>query len=264
MTDEGRLEAELLDDWNGRAVPVARSRGSGVIALADYADNVMRDPAEPWPPPAVTQKLVYSLSGGTSFEAKARELLTRKLGYYSTLQSMHSEDAITWSFFGLLITASGASRTAVLNWLMERADLPYSENSVCSVDVWRRIPHPDTGAGQGGPELDAMLVGDQCVVLVEAKWRSREGVAQGRARDKTQMQLRREFLEKHGRAVFGGRDGVVLGVSWKEPVEAMSPSGSAQAATRELRWEDLAQCVGHPQGEEFARHYEWRASNSNA
>ena len=100
------------------------------------------------------------------------------------------------------------------------------------------------------------------MVFVESKWRSKEGAAQGKLRDKTQMQLRREFFEKHGDAVFGDRRGIVLGITWKVAVEAHTPPDSAAVATRELTWGDLAECNAHPQADEFARHYAWRAQHS--
>ena len=50
-----------------------------------------------------------------------------------------------------LSMASPVKRTAFLNWLLKRIELPANED--CTVELWRRIPHPDT-QGLGGPEID--------------------------------------------------------------------------------------------------------------
>lgn len=103
-----------VKDWNGRDITVVRSHG-GVMALADYADNLIRDEAIPWPPPAVVQKLYESHHGSRAFRDSRRQILTRILGVYTDLQSIHSEDAITWNFFGVLATAPEFTRVEFLN-----------------------------------------------------------------------------------------------------------------------------------------------------
>lgn len=107
-----------------------------------------------------------------------------------------------------------------------------------------------------------MLVGDRCVVYVEAKWRSPEGRRQGVRRDKTQMQMRREFLERYGRTLYGDRTFVVLSVSTTGDIEATVPADSATVATRALTWGDLAAFLEHPQQEEFARYLAWKTAIS--
>src|SRR5207237_2524301 len=49
-----------------------------------------------------------------------------------------------------LSMASPVKRTAFLNWLLKRIELPANED--CTVEVWRRIPHPDTQV-LGGVEI---------------------------------------------------------------------------------------------------------------
>ena len=46
----------MITDWNGRPIQTARSK-SGILLIADFPDNLMRDDALPWPPPAIVQKL---------------------------------------------------------------------------------------------------------------------------------------------------------------------------------------------------------------
>src|SRR5438445_9305868 len=65
-----------------------------------------------WPTAAVLQKLCRNPRHEEAFDGQARQLLTERLGFYSDLASLHSEDAITWSFFGTLSMASPVKRTA--------------------------------------------------------------------------------------------------------------------------------------------------------
>ena len=252
---------EQLQDWTGKPVRIARSKGSGVIALLDYTDGLMRADGEPWPPAPVVQKLYSSARGYASFNPPEQAALTAKLGFYSALQSMHSEDAVTWNFFGLLTTAPPEQRVAGLNWLLHRAGVTSAHNQFCSVDVWRRVVHPDT-LGMAGPELDFLLVGDMWIVVGEAKWRSGEGMMQGKAKNKTQMQLRREFLTDRAPQLFGNRQLMLLGVTWKEPLESGAPiPGVTEAA---LTWADLTECPHHSKAAEFAEYYTWKVKHSQA
>ena len=111
----------MTKDWNGREIETARSQG-GVLLLADFSDNLLRDPALPWPPPAIVQKLYESRQGSRFVESVSR-VVERRLGFYSDLQSINSEDAITWSYFGLLSTRQPRERAAFLNWLLEQVGL---------------------------------------------------------------------------------------------------------------------------------------------
>jgi len=261
----GRLRARragwFVIDWNGREIDAARSRG-GVLALADFSDNLIHsDVAQPWPPPAIVQKL-YESRQARAFDEPDLAAVTSRLGIYSDLQSLHSEDAITWSYFGPLMVDAPSTRAGFLNWLVERLDLPWTENHSCSIDLWRRVPHPDKSL-PGGPELDFVLDGDRCVVFGEAKWLSGEGRGQGRAGDKGQMQLRREFFAKNGPAVYGEREFVVLGVSRSEGDLADSGGdGGGSAVTRSISWADLGAFDGHPKQDEFGRYLEWKTSHS--
>jgi hypothetical protein len=82
-----------MPDWNGRDILVARSRG-GVLAVADFSDNLIRVDGVPWPPPPVVQKL-YESRQTRAFDGENLTTATGVLGVYSDLQSLHSEDAVT-------------------------------------------------------------------------------------------------------------------------------------------------------------------------
>ena len=81
---------EMLD-WNGRAIPVARSKG-GVKAVSHPYDNLIRTGFTAWPPPEIVQKL-YKSRQSRAFDGKDLDVATSGLGYYCDLQSLHSEDA---------------------------------------------------------------------------------------------------------------------------------------------------------------------------
>src|SRR5436190_43834 len=116
-----------ITGWNGRSIEAAQSRGN-VVAVADFSDNLMRVDSLPWPTPSVAQKLCRNIGHEEAFDAEARQLLTRQLGFYSDLQSLHSEDAISWSYFGTLAASTPFVRTAFLNWLLQRIGLSANEN----------------------------------------------------------------------------------------------------------------------------------------
>ena len=143
--------------------------------------------------------------------------MTSQLGYYTDLQSVHSEDAITWNVFGPVAHAGPDVRSAFFRELLSLMGM-VDESGPVEICLWRRIPHPDTLV-PGGPELDFLIQTADTVIFGEAKWRSSVGSGQGVNRDKDQITLRREFLEKFGSKVFKGVTRfVILGASWEDPV----------------------------------------------
>src|SRR2546422_1672609 len=90
--------------------------------------------------------------------------------------------------------ASPVKRTAFLNWLLKRIELPANEKD-CTIELWRRIPHPDT-QGMGGPEIDFFVQGDRTIIVGEAKWRSGEGSGQGLSGNKSQLQRSEEHTSE--------------------------------------------------------------------
>lgn len=242
----------VVQDWNGRQVGAGRSRG-GVLALAKVSDGLIE--AESWPPSSVVQKL-YRSRAEASFDGVDLETVTSDLGYYCDLQSIHSEDVITYNFFG----TTGDRSTDVLNWLTDRLELPGGNNE-CEITLWRRIPHPDTLVS-GGPELDAILIGDKTVIIVEAKWKSSEGKGQGKSGTKTQLQLRNEWFAKYGRQTFGDRRMVILGVTAYDDDMVLPEPDAQWIEMAMLTWRDLTECDPHPHVEEYARYYRWKVTHS--
>jgi hypothetical protein len=248
---------EMLD-WNGRTISVAHSKG-GVKAVAHPFDNLIRTGFPSWPAPEIVQKL-YKSRQSRAFEGKDLEIATSDMGYYCDLQSLHSEDAITWSVFGTIARAPQAVLEIWLKDLFRLIDLPDANTDNAEIFLWRRIPHPDTLVS-GGPEIDVGIMTSNTVILAEAKWRSGVGAKQGKARDKDQIQLRGEFLAKYGTYIFPGRPHkVVLGISLvPNAFKDTTPEG---VSFRTTSWQHLSAIPSHPLAEELARYVQWKMVNS--
>jgi hypothetical protein len=135
--------------------------------------------------------------------------------------------------------------------------LPLDPCTSCHIDLFRRIPHPESGVS-GGPENDVVIDADGCIVFAEAKWLSPEGKGQGKLKDKAQIQLRQEFLSRHGQAIYGDRAFVVLGIGpLAESVVGPQESGFG-VPVKAITWATLASYPQHPCGDEFARYYAWK------
>ena len=225
--------------WDGRAIELAESR-RGVLAVTAVEDNLVKGGVEPWPPPEIIQKL-YRSNQTRAFDGRNQSLITQKHGYYCDLQSIHSEDAITWSMFGPLAYATPKERASFATWLMKKLDLPLSKATQAQICLWRRIPHPDTDVC-GGPEVDVTVMTENTVIFGEAKWRSSIGKNQGKGKNKDQITLRKEFFEKHCKGVFGHiKQFVVLGIS-RDGRLASEESISLKGQTiflKNTRWSEL-------------------------
>jgi hypothetical protein len=251
-----------IQDWRGRTIEVATSAG-GVRAVVDPWDNVIRTGVQPWPPPELIQKL-YQSRQARAYSRGEYELATASLGFYSDLQSIHSEDAITWSVFGPVVYAVDSVRKAFVSELLESIDVQGSTDR-SRVWLWRRLPHPDTLV-PGGPEIDVGIQTDDTFVLVEAKWRSSVGARQGANRDKDQVTLRREFCEKYGRRVLPAvRHFVVLGVSWNGRMiaDAKTESDGVALYARDTTWKRLSEIRSHPCHEEVRDYLQWKIDHSH-
>lgn len=248
-----------VPDWQGRSLIAAKSKG-GVISFADYDAQLMRPhPGSiAWPPACIVQKL-YASEHSRAFDPQDLSVLQRRLGYYTDLQSVHSEDVMTYNYFGLLSCVDAATRAHFSNWLISQLGVQWKPNTKCTVSLWRRIPHPDTHV-PGGPELDALIQGDSFVVFVEAKWCSPEGSSQGKQHDKGQLQLREEFLAKLGRQFFGNVQFGVLAVSLNGNLVMSSRSGSIPCWN--ITWAKLCTCPYHPAQPEVEDFYKWKRNLS--
>jgi hypothetical protein len=87
----------MILDWNGKPIAVRYSRGRGVAYTERWEDNVLTPlRAQDWPP-----SLLREISGFRAradwFTPEDAEPLAKHLGCISKMQSLRSEDAITWS-----------------------------------------------------------------------------------------------------------------------------------------------------------------------
>lgn len=252
-----------IEDWLGNRVDVATSNG-GVLAVADPWNNVVRSGVHPWPPPELIQK-IYESRQAQAYSESERAIATSKLGFYSDLQSLHSEDAITWSVFGPVVYAAPSVRSAFVKELLVLIDIQaVSEDA--RLWLWRRLPHPDNLV-PGGPEIDFGVQTGDMLLLGEAKWRSSFGVAQGVNRNKTQMELRQEFCQKYGsRLLPGVRHFVVLAVSWRGNIAPCADTEVGRIAlhVRDTTWDALAGIRSHPCSDELQECLRWKVRNSKA
>jgi len=253
----------LIADWRGREIQVARSSG-GVLAVADPWDNVISTGVRPWPPPELVQKL-YKSRQVRAFVETNHTAVTARLGFYSDLQSIHSEDAITWSVVGPIVYAAPTVREAFVRGLFALLGIPY-EKGTANLWLWRRLPHPDTLV-PGGPEVDFGIQTDHVFLLGEAKWRSSVGAAQGVHRDKDQLTLRREFCEKYGQRMLPRCSRfVVLGVSWNGRI--VTPADTVADGiilyARDTTWHAIVNLPSHPCAEELRAYLDWKIKNSMA
>jgi len=247
-----------MADWNGNIIPVAHSK-SGVKAVAHPSYNLIRTGITVWPPPEIIQKL-YKSRHIQTFDGKDLEIAISGLGYYCDLQSLHSEDAITWSVFGTISRAPQNTLEAWLKDLFRLIDLPDSESDNSEIFLWRRLPHPDTLV-PGGPEIDVGILTSNTVILGEAKWLSGVGAKQGKAGDKDQIRLRGEVLAKYGDAMFPNRHRkVVLGVSLlPNAFKDTTPEG---VDFRTTLWQDICALASHPLAMELCHYSKWKTVNA--
>jgi hypothetical protein len=256
------MPMESIPNWRGEPIEVARSKG-GVLAVVNPTDNLVTTGVSPWPPPEIAQKL-YQSRQTSAFAGSSHEAVVSVLGFHSDLQSLHSEDAITWSVFGTVAYANPAARRAFADALLSLLRIPASPARAANVWLWRRVPHPDT-LGSGGPEIDFGVQTQDVILLGEAKWRSGIGRAQGKARDKDQLTLRREFLKKNGQVMFGSVSRYILltlsrhgGILEDMDVEL----DRAVLHLRDTTWESVCSIESHPASAEIRRYLIWKEKNT--
>jgi len=251
-----------VDHWTrGKSLPLAESK-SGVRVAQSPLENVVL--AFPWssPPPELLQKS-YASDRFLGRTPQDDELARQALGYYCDLQSLSSEDAVTWSFFGTLAYMQASDRNLVCQALFKQLGLPAPEVDVL-VWLWRRIPHPEKPESSGGPEIDFGLMSADSLILGEAKWNSPVGTGQGVNKDRSQLDLRMAFCEQLApRSLPSIRHRVVLGVGRTSDVLS-TPSQLDCAEVRNISWEQLAPLFPAQLASELESYLEWRSKYARA
>jgi hypothetical protein len=254
---------QTIEDWNRRRIDVAES-GSGVRAVVHFADNLIRTSIQPWPPAEVVQKL-YKSKHQSAFRDADRAAAIRVLTYYSDLQSLHSEDAITWSTFGPLIYGDSGARCRFVRSVFRVVRIPVDEVDQCIIWLWRRVAHPDTLVS-GGPGIDFGIQSKDVIVLGESKWRGDKFTAkQGKLKNKDQLELRQDFLQKYAVSTWGAIPHmVVLAVSWKGNLLTSNDISLPESTLhlRDTTWDARFAGCEHPHKDELLRYVAWKQQNS--
>lgn len=246
---------KTIKNWNDQVVAVIRSAG-GVLATYNPFDNLMHDNIFPFPTPEIVQKLYKS-----RHERAFNEDIKSSIGYYTDLQSLNSEDVITWSVFGTLMYSDSHSAINFTKKLFSILQLD-TTFTAANIWLWRRIPHPDTGVS-GGPEIDFGLQTENTLVLGEAKWLSKVGKMQGKKQDKDQIDLRIEFVDKYGKVIWPSiNEYAILGLSLDKSV--MTEKYSTSIKLLDLSWDEICGIELHPKYESIQKYLEWKKLNSGA
>jgi hypothetical protein len=252
--------------YDGRMIGIRYSRGKAVPYVDSWEDNVLRPPdLNEWPESLQRQVQSYVASSSWFAEADAAALASR-LGRISKFQSLNSEDAVTWSWFGTLGLAEAESRRRAVQWLYDRLGLGLQASPEVRIDQWMRVFHPNAPESPNGPELDARIDDPEvALTYVEAKWHAELGTGKGSAEDRRddQVVLRRDSLRADPNLAGDNREFVVLGISNSKPDLRMYDEIPDEPPLRPvqiswLTWSELAECEAHPLAAEFRRYLEWK------
>ena len=250
---------EKIRDWNGKEVVATRS-GDGVLVLADPFDNLVSTGIRPWPPAEIVQKL-YKSGREWAFPAPSRSVVTAKLGYHCDLQSIHSEDALTWSVFGTVARAAEARRNRWVQDFLSLLGIQADAVTHSEIFLWRRVPHPDTLVS-GGPEIDFGIQTESVVLLGEAKWRSPLAKEQGERKNKDQVQLRVEFLRKLGSLFFSAAERkLVAAIGWRPDLIPTQDDGDVFSTSS--TWDAVCRIASHPLAQELQAYLDWKKAHSH-
>lgn len=236
---------------------------SGVILLHHLLAGLPRTGIPVWPAPEVAQKRSKA-ELASSYSDAERAPLVEALGRYCSLQSMHSEDAMTWAAFGPLVYADQAQRETFVAELLRRVGLNNCTATGATVRLWRRFPHPESWTS-GGPEIDAAIMTNDALLIFEAKWLSGEGRGQGVNGDKGQLDLRRMLCQDTGlqRMYDGIETFAVIGLSIDgDLLGAVDPIVWREVETRALAWAQFYSLESHPIGNELRAFLQWKRKYS--
>ena len=248
-----------VQHWReSRTITLARSR-SGVSVTTHPHDNLVRGAADPWPTPELLQK--FNASGQLRGATPADDAAARSgLGYYCDLQSLNSEDALTWNVFGCLDRLPDEERTATVHRLFQRMQLPQPSGPI-TIWLWRRLPHPEKPESNGGPEIDFGFLTRDTLVLGESKWNSPLGKGQGVNKDRSQLFLRLACCNGIARRAFPKiQRFVVLGIAPSPDLLAREAESLEGVEICDLTWAETIDCFDGELREELLQYLAWRAA----
>lgn len=247
-------------DWNGRRIPYAETRG-GVIAVTNPIHNLVGMEQERSIPSELIPK-IHKSPHIRYFSGDERRRCKSSWGFYCDLQSMHSEDAITWSVFGTMARSTRTRKEAWLREFFEILNLSIAKVERSEIRLWHRLRHPDS-IFLGGPEVDVLISTEDTLMLIEAKWLSPVDQNQGESGTKDQIQLRGEFLAKFGPRLFPPYfHYVVVGISLLEGT--FVDTTPKTVLFRSITWEVVCALRAHPLATELGKYYEWRKAHTHS
>ena len=168
-----------LTDWEGRSIKGAQSSRSKVFAAYDWRELVLK------PGPPIETKSRVPSARLYDFPPTEHSALTARDGHYSDVQSIRSEDTVTWSAFGAYASDDWIGE------LLGQSFGPANRPTAWARHYWKRLPHPDTGVTEHGPEADVTLEAEGgWFYAIEAKWLSDLPASQGQKGTVTQLEMR--------------------------------------------------------------------------
>lgn len=255
-------------NWKGRNIQVARSgeHFNGRMAVLDFKDNLVAAAIPGFIPFPLLQKLARSVHEADYFGA-ARTAVTNRLGFYTDLQSLASEDALTFSYFSPIWLKGPMEVARFTDWLMRDLELPLRKTATANVEFWRRInPHAQT-AGRNGSEFDWAVQSANLLLLSENEFCGTQASNLGINCDLSQVEMLREYVIKWGAAVHPSVERfVILYITQcalaQSAVQEDLPIGRAWLHIRNLTWQHLSSYTGHPLGTEFGEYCDWRCTHA--
>lgn len=176
---------------------IVNSKGKSKSYI-NFIENLLIPPNTIIPPIEVISKVVKS-NHLKDFDKKYHDKLIEDKGFYTDLQSINSEDAITWSLFGYISKLSDNIRIDFFNELLSKINL--ENDDYCDIKLWQRLPHPDTFVS-GGPEIDVLLIGKKNFIIIECKWNANFSKNQGVDKKQDQMQIREKWINTIGKVIY--------------------------------------------------------------
>ncbi len=225
-------------------IVIHKSRGKSG-AVASIRENVLFPDDILWPPIELVKKM--SKSGKIiHFPDSVKPILQKELGYYCDLQSIKSEDAITWSLFGYIARQEHDVRNKFYKEFLAKIGIGIEDEELESIDLWSRLPHPETGC-KNGPEIDVLIIGKKYYFLIECKWTSKIGVNQGIKGNLNQIEIRQLFADEIGKGIFPNKEGRIIFVG-NDTLESFAS----------VTWNDFSKFTSLPHKEEFIKYINWK------
>jgi hypothetical protein len=239
-----------------KTIRIAQSAG-GVPVTIHPDDNLVHNFVTPWPPPELLRKMIASgkFRGATPED----DIAARSgLGYYCDLQSLNSEDALTWSVFGSLAYLPQAEKVVVTKKLFSQLGIEHDPGDI-SIWLWHRIPHPENSESSRGPEIDFGILDENNLILGEAKWNSSIGTGQGVNKNRSQLDFRLMFCNDFARCAFPNvRNFMVVGLARTQDLFDIDQQSNNQVSIINLTWETVIDCFEGALREELQQYLAWR------